>query len=163
MVQMQLPPAPIIIEPIGHVGLLLDLTHHQAASDGMNSSSRKKKSIPWPGVIPLQQLLNFARLSRFPKLLLRKRFHESRGDLCPGLRRNHVPHLGLTLGIVMPSGILVTGMHLDGKFFRGKDKLDQQRQRVTALQPSLADPQPAIREEGLQPFRAPNLFEKPGS
>ena len=46
---------PIIVQPVGYIGILLDLRHENARADGVYRSRRDKKTVPRAHRHPLEQ------------------------------------------------------------------------------------------------------------
>ncbi len=145
------PHSSIIIYPIGHIGILLDLRDQNILSDGMDGSGLDKQHISllhWYGMQNLQKRIFLDALRKFLyadlpfKSIVQKRF-------LPGV--HHVPHLGLSVLSFIFQGIPVVRMHLNGQVVSGIDELGQNRK--------IPEP-PAVGTQNFFPFRINILLQR---
>jgi len=123
---MQFPAAAVVVQAIGDVGALLDLTDRQSGTDGMDGAGWDEEGVSWSGGVPFQQMFDLTVEGGCAGFLFGDGFPESSGNFRAGFRRQHVPHLGLARGIVVEPSVLVIGMNLYGEIFAGEEEFHQQ-------------------------------------
>ena len=117
--------AAVVVDPVGHVGILLDLGDHDALADGMQGAGGDEEHIALVHRGRVQHLgegvvLDAALELLFADLMVKPIVQEG-----AGLAVQHVPHLGLAVLALVLQGILVAGMHLDGQVVLRVDELGQ--------------------------------------
>ena len=131
---MQLPglavgaPPAVVIDPVGAVGVLLDLTDQDARPDGVDGAGLDEEHIPRAHLHLVEHLQHRVVLNALLELLLAHRAVHAKVEKRPGLTVHDDPHLRLAVLPLHPQGVLVAGVHLDGKRVLGVDELDEHRE-----------------------------------
>ena len=120
--------AAVVVNAVGHVGVLLYLGHHDALADGMQRARRDKKAIPLVhrhGVQNLRQGVVFDALGKFLFADLMVKAIVQKGVR---LTIQHVPHLSLAVLVLIFQCVLIEGVYLDGQIVPCIDKFYQNRE-----------------------------------
>ena len=127
---MQLARAPVIIEAIRGIGILLRLQQHYPRANGVHCAGVHVNHLAGSHSYPIEQL--FGALSRdcVSQLLPRHAALESDGDLRVRLGGQHVPAFRLPAGQPGAARGFIIGMHLHRQLFLGKNKFDEQREAL---------------------------------
>ena len=80
-IQMQFARPAVVIEAVGHVGVLLDLAEHDAGADGVHRMRRSEVRLAGLHRNPVHELLDLAGARRPPQPLARDRLAEPQRDL----------------------------------------------------------------------------------
>ena len=105
--------APVIVQPIGHVGVLLDLDDTDAGPDRMYGICGDVEEVARFDVMPGKQIHDRPILRAALHLIARNGALETDSELRPGLGIEHVPAFLLARPAqTRCHGLIVIGMHL---------------------------------------------------
>ena len=126
-----------IIQPIGEIGIFLDLEKQQAGSQSVDNSRRQKHGLLRLRPEALQKVARSSAFEYRKQLLLRHAGLQPEQNRGVGVRLQEIPHLALThVAGVVNGGVSIVGMDLHGKPVTGKDVLGEKRK--TAARPGLS-------------------------
>src|SRR5258708_36040366 len=111
-IEMQLARAAIIVQPVGDVGILLDLAEGDPGADGVNRARWNEVGLARTNRNPAQPLLDLSAQRRRPQRFFADRPREAEGDTRSLLRPQNVPHFRLA------DAALAVRMDLHGEVLR---------------------------------------------
>ena len=120
-----------VVDAVGGVAGLLDLGHHDARAERMDTTCRDEKHIVFLHLLVVEhrlQLIVFQYVGIVHSRHLAVEAHDEFGVFV-GL--HHIPHLGLAVAQTALLGQLVIGMHLHREPVVGVDDLQQERELLT--------------------------------
>src|SRR5208282_2921686 len=115
--------ASVVVKAIGGVGLLLRLDDYGAWSQRVHRSAGYVNHFALIDVDPVEQLFRTIFLDGLLELSHGNTGLQSKSDLRSGFGVGYVPAFGLAPGLAEALRGSVVGVHLDGKLFFGKKKL----------------------------------------
>ena len=126
--------AAVVVDAVGDIGRLLDFCDEAAAADGVDAPGRQEEDISGMYIVAGQDIGDGA-VGHFGGVLLRSYlFGEAGQEVGAFIGRYNVPHLGFSLGAVVPrGGQFVVRVHLDGQVRECIDKLDEQGEFVAGV------------------------------
>ena len=119
-----------IVDTIGYVGSLLDLSNKTACTNSMDTTCRDKEDIAFADFVTSQCVGNRVVLHHLLILFGSDLLFQAVIELGTGCRFQSIPHLCLATTLTLTMGNLVCRMHLDGEILTGIDELDQQRELI---------------------------------
>ena len=125
--------AAIVVDAVGHVGVLLHLGDDDALADGVQRARRDEEAVALVygrGVQNFRQGVVFDALLKFLfGDLMVKAVVEER----PRLAVQHIPHLGFAVLVLIFQGVLVGGVYLNGQVALRVDELRQDRELLELI------------------------------
>ena len=140
----------VVIDPVGHVGILLDLRDQNVLSDGVDRAGFDEQHIPFLHRNRIQHFQERILPDPLRKFLLCDLPLESIVQKCVLSGIHHVPHLGLSVLAFIFQGITVVRMDLDGQVVPCIDEFCQDGE--------IPEP-PAVRSQYL-PSLSADIFRK---
>ena len=122
--------AVIVEDAVGDIGGLLNLGQADAATDGMDTAGRKVEDVTLVDFMFGKDLGDGAVVDSLPIFLWCYLLPETGIETGTGLGIEDVPHLGLSVFVVLTLGHLVVGVYLYGEVLLGIDNLGEQGQLV---------------------------------
>ena len=107
VVEMQLARAAVVVEPVGHVGILLEFEQRNAPADRVDRAGRDHEEVAGAHRPPVHQLLDRAIERGGAKLVRRNGALQAEAERRAGLRVEDVPALALALGKPARARLLV--------------------------------------------------------
>ena len=95
LIEMEFARAPVIVEPVRDIAILLDLAERQTRANGVYRAGRHKEAVARLRSIPMQQPFDLARKRRRAHSLAGERLLETERQTRARLSPQHVPHFGL--------------------------------------------------------------------
>ena len=118
----------VVVDAVGHIGILLHLGNDDALADGVQRAGRDKEAVPLMHRHSIQHL----RQSVVFNALLKFRFGdlvvEAVVKICARLTVQHIPHLGFAVLVFIFQCVIVGRMHLNGEVILGINELRQDRE-----------------------------------
>ena len=161
--------APVVIDPVGQVGSLLDLGYERSCADGVDATGREEEYVSRSDIVAGEDIGDGVVTHPVLIFLGRNLLRQAAEQMSSFVRTYHIPHLRLPLHPgVGPGSKFVARMHLDGKVVLSVDELDEQWEFVAGVVPDLLSYQPglehmhelrqgfprqrAVRDHGNMPF-----------
>ena len=120
--------APVVVDAVGHVGVLLHLGHDDAPADGVQRAGRDKKAIPFMHRHGVQDLGQGVIFDALRKLLFGDFVRKAVVEIRPRHAVQHIPHLGFAVLVFVFQRVVVGRVHLNGQVAAGVDELCQDRE-----------------------------------
>ena len=117
----------VIINTVGHIGILLDLRKQDALANRMNSSGFYKEGISLFNRNAVQNLCQGIVIDSPPELFSADLLLESIVEKSSGLRIHDIPHFCLPVLSLIFQGKAIIRMDLDGEILIRIDKFDENR------------------------------------
>ena len=120
----------IVIDAIGDIAGLLNLSNHHACSDSMNTTCRDIEAVSWIDTNLVKVVLD-ASVCHFLGIISNLcSLAESCNELTATISIHDVPHLVFTHLTMTALAELIIWMHLDAQVLASIDELDEQREII---------------------------------
>lgn len=127
LIEMQFARTPIIIEPIGHVVVLLDFHQRHPASNRMHRSRGYIIEAAPLDRFPFHQRLDASIQRGIAQFLARQILYGADTKLGIGRGIQYIPAFGFSAGHPVLPGLFVVRVDLNGQLFTCEDIFDQER------------------------------------
>ena len=117
----------VIIDPVGGVGVLLNLRNQNSFANGVQSSRRNEKHISLMNRYLIENLQQGVVLNPFLKLRLTDLFLKAIVQISAWLAVYDIPHLGFSIFTFHPQSKFIIWVNLNRKVVLSVDQLDQNR------------------------------------
>ena len=113
----------MVIHPVGHVGILLDLRNDDALADGVYRSGGNVEQVALLYGNGVQHLLQGILLNPAAVFLFGDGMGEAIVQIGARICLQHIPHFAFAVLVLFFHGIHVIGVHLNGQIIPGINKL----------------------------------------
>ena len=123
----------VVVDPVGHVGALLNFRHGDAGADGVEEARRDVEDVAllhWHFPADLQNGLVLDALAEF---VLGYLVLQAIIQICARLAIQHIPHLSLATFMFLFLGKCIARVHLYGQGLPGFDDFNEQGNVLQAL------------------------------
>ena len=120
--------APVVVDAVGHVGVLLHLGHDDALADGVQRAGRDEKAVALVYGHGVQDLGQGVIFNALRKLLFGDLVRKAVVEIRPRHAVQHIPHLGFAILVFVFQRVVVGRVHLNGQVLAGVDELCQDRE-----------------------------------
>src|SRR5208282_3915465 len=122
--------ASVVVEAVGGVRLLLRFDYYGAWSQRVHRAGSQVDHFALIDVDPVEEFFGALFMDRLLELRDGNAGLQSESDLRSGLGMGYVPAFGFAPGLAETLRGGVVGVNLDGEFFLGEQKLQQQRKAL---------------------------------